>query len=84
MVLLLIFKSRHRVLLLHSSMVPGLIHILPVSLWVSSGFSSFLPISVKRAGKWIGYAKLPLVQCERMCVCMVPWDGLVSLDPLQP
>jgi len=36
------------------------LHILPVSAWVSSGFSGFLPQSIDVRVRWIGRAKLPI------------------------
>ena len=36
------------------------LHILPVSAWVSSGHSGFLPQSKDVQVRWIGRAKLPL------------------------
>ena len=37
------------------------LHVLPVSAWVSSGCSGFLPQSKDMQVRWIGYAKLLLV-----------------------
>ena len=37
------------------------LHILPVSAWVSSGCSGFLPQSKDVRVRWIGHAKLTLV-----------------------
>ena len=36
------------------------LHILPVSAWVSSGCSGFLPQPKDVRVRWIGHAKLPL------------------------
>jgi len=36
------------------------LHILPLSAWVSSGGSGFLPQSKDVRVRWIGHAKLPL------------------------
>ena len=57
-------------LLPHSARDPGSIpagslsvrslHVLPVSAWVSSGCSGFLPQSKDVRVRWIGHAKLPL------------------------
>lgn len=36
------------------------LHVLPMSPWVSSRFSGFVPHCLKHASKQICYAKLPL------------------------
>lgn len=57
-------------------------HVLPVSVCISSGFFGFLYNS-----KWIDYAKLPLglKECVDKCEvysCTVFLE--ISLDPLRP
>lgn len=48
------------------------VHVLPISMWVSSEFSDFLP--------WIGYVKYIHKIWIGVCVCAVPWN---RLSPIQ-
>uniref|UniRef100_A0A8C4RPF4 Calpain-5-like n=1 Tax=Erpetoichthys calabaricus TaxID=27687 RepID=A0A8C4RPF4_ERPCA len=53
------------------------LHVLPVSAWVSSGHSGFLPQSKDMQIRWIGNSKLALVWawCVGVFVCVLRWVG---------
>uniref|UniRef100_A0A8C4SIV3 Uncharacterized protein n=1 Tax=Erpetoichthys calabaricus TaxID=27687 RepID=A0A8C4SIV3_ERPCA len=53
------------------------LHVLPVSAWVSSGRSGFLPQSKDMLVRWIGDSKLALVcaWCVGVFVCVLRWVG---------
>uniref|UniRef100_A0A8C4RRU0 Ig-like domain-containing protein n=1 Tax=Erpetoichthys calabaricus TaxID=27687 RepID=A0A8C4RRU0_ERPCA len=53
------------------------LHVLPVSAWVSSGRSGFLPQSKDMQVRWIGDSTLALVcaWCVWVFVCVLRWVG---------
>ena len=72
----------------HSERVPGSIptwglsvwslHVLPVYVWVLSGYSGFLPLSKNMHVRLIGVSKLSLGVRVWLFVSMWPCDGLAT------
>lgn len=60
-----------------------ILHVLRTLVWVYFLILWFLPLSEKNAGWWIIYAKL-VVNGVWMCMCVVPWHGLVSCSEWIP